>query len=184
MILAELMEEQLREVESPALKAEWLISFIKVLSRPHLAQYHHVRQGILTLMLHLTAYAIGASDYLPEHLTFARPFLRESKVEIDEVIRSQVLQTLLKRLAGLQSTYFLHRNNMEHVISSFDRLRKSFLAKEIEGAWEYKCSNPVPTSIQVEQNMIKLVKWTSSYGDDENGCHLIEASFLNPEGGN
>jgi len=32
--------------------------------------------------------------------------------------------------------------------------------------------------------MIKLVKWTSSYGDDENGCHLIEASFLNPEGGN
>ena len=73
---------------------------------------------------------------------------------------------------------------MEHVISSFDRLRKSFLAKEIEGAWEYKCSNPVPTSIQVEQNMIKLVKWTSSYGDDENGCHLIEASFLNPEGGN
>lgn len=184
MILAELMEEQLREVESPALKAEWLISFIKVLSRPYLAQYHHVRQGILTLMLHLTAYAIGASDYLPKHLTFARPFLRESKVEIDEVIRSQVLQTLLKRLAGLQSTYFLHRNNMEHVISSFDRLRKSFLAKEIEGAWEYKCSNPVPTSIQVEQNMIKLVKWTSSYGDDENGCHLIEASFLNPEGGN
>lgn len=184
MILAELMEEQLRGVEPPALKAEWLISFIKVLSRPHLAQYHHVRQGILTLMLHLTAYAIGASDYLPEHLTFARPFLRESKVETDEMIRSQVLQTLLKRLAGLQSTYFLHRNNMERVVSSFDRLRQSFLAKEIEGAWEYKCSNPVPTSIQVEQNMIKLVKWTSSYGDDENGCYLIEASFLNPDGGN
>ena len=184
IILAELIKEQLGEVSHPALKAEWLISFIKVLSRPHLAQYHHVRQGILTLMLHFTAYATCASETLPEHIEFVQPFLQNVNNETGEMIRSQILQTLLKRLAGLQSTYFLHKSNMERIVASFNRLRQSFLSKNGDGAWEYKCFNPVPTSIQVEQNMIKLVKWTSSYGDDENGCYLIEESFLNLKGEN
>lgn len=47
-ILAELIKESLDEVETLPLKAEWLISYLKVLSRPHLAQYHHIRQGILS----------------------------------------------------------------------------------------------------------------------------------------
>lgn len=180
-ILAELIKESLDEVETLPLKAEWLISYLKVLSRPHLAQYHHIRQGILTIMLNLTAYGIGSMEELPEYLAFAKPFLRAGSNTADEMIRSQVLQTLLKRLAGLQSTYFLRRGNMECVVEYFDRLRQSFLQKKADGV--YQRFNTVPTSIQVEQNMVKLVKWTSSYGDDENGCYLIEESFQVPEEG-
>ena len=180
-ILAELIKESLDEVETLPLKAEWLISYLKVLSRPHLAQYHHIRQGILTIMLNLTAYGIGSMEELPEYLAFAKPFLRAGSNTADEMIRSQVLQTLLKRLAGLQSTYFLRRGNMKCVVEYFDCLRQSFLQKKADGV--YQRFNTVPTSIQVEQNMVKLVKWTSSYGDDENGCYLIEESFRVPEEG-
>lgn len=127
------------------------------------------------------AYGIGSMEELPEYLAFAKPFLRAGSNTADEMIRSQVLQTLLKRLAGLQSTYFLRRGNMECVVEYFDRLRQSFLQKKADGV--YQRFNTVPTSIQVEQNMVKLVKWTSSYGDDENGCYLIEESFQVPEEG-
>lgn len=177
-VLIEFMKDQLEQKETTALKAEWLISYLKVLSRPHLAQYHHIRQGILSIMLHMTAYAIGRAEKLPETLNFAEPFLRGNVSGAGEMIQSQVLQTLLKRSAGLQSTYFLYRDTMENVLETFDRLRKSFLTQAQDGAWEYQCCNPFPTKSQVEQNMIKLVKWTSSYGDDENGCYLIEESFL------
>lgn len=177
-LLAGLMEEELKQAGTRQLEAEWLISYLKVLSRPHLAQYHHIRQGILTLMLQMTAYAIGSLDSLPRELAFAAPFLRAKKGStVGEMVRCQVLQTLLKRIAGLQSTYFLHAENMERVVNAFDRMRREFLTR----SKEYKRCNPIPTRKQVAQNMVKLVKWTSSCGDDENGCHLIERSF--PEKG-
>lgn len=177
--LAGLMEGELgRDGITQQLRAEWLISYLKVLSRPHLAQYHHIRQGILTLMLHMTAYAIGSAGSLPPYLAFAGPFLRTKRGStVGELVRCQVLQTLLKRLAGLQSTYFLDEGNMGRVVDTFAQLRKEFMARPEE----YRCSNPIPTQGQVAQNMVKLVKWTSSCGDDENGCHLIETGF--PEKG-
>lgn len=176
-LLAKLMEEELRKVDSYQLKAEWLISYIKTISRPHLAQYHHIRQGILTLMLHMTAYAIGVSDELRPDLSFAQPFLRPLESKTGELICCQVLQTLLKRLAGLQSTYFIQSENMERILNAFSNLRERFLARNTAAGKEYQYSNPIPTQKQVERNMIKLVKWASSCGDDENGCLLIEANF-------
>lgn len=176
-LIAKLMEEELKKANSYQLKAEWLISYLKTLSRPHLAQYHHIRQGILTLMLHMTAYAIGVSDELRPNLSFAQPFLRPPEDESGQLICCQVLQTLLKRLAGLQSTYFLQSENMERVLNVFSRLRESFLTRNTAAGKEYQYSNPIPTEEQVERNMVKLVKWASSCGDDENGCLLIEANF-------
>lgn len=176
-LLAKLMEDELKKASIYQLKAEWLISYIKTLSRPHLAQYHHIRQGILTLMLHMTAYATGASDELRPDLAFAEPFLRPSGKKQEELICCQVLQTLLKRLAGLQSTYFLQDKEIERVLDTFSRLRGNFLAWRTGTGQEYQHFNPIPTQEQVERNMVKLVKWASSCGDDENGCHLIEANF-------
>jgi len=174
-ILAGLMEGELKKVGTYHLRAEWLISYLKTISRPHLAQYHHIRQGILTLMPHMTAYAIGATDELRPDLAFTKPFLRPGRRE--ELIYCQVLQTLLKRLAGLQSTYFLRNETIEQVLAAFSRLQESFLTRNTAIGREYQQFNPVPTQEQVKQNIIKLVKWASSCGDDENGCHLIEADF-------
>lgn len=184
-VLAELMETTLKQAGTRQLEAEWLISYLKVLSRPHLAQYHHIRQGILTLMLPMAAYAVGASDSLPDHLSFARPFLDNSEKARGEMIlvRYQVLQTLLKRLASLQSTYFLHGENMERVWDTFIRLRESFFSLKGGSKTVYRQFNPIPTQEQVERHITKLVKWASSCGDDENGCYLIEESFLGKEGG-
>lgn len=176
-LLAKLIEAELGKVSAYQLKAEWLISYLKTLSRPHLAQYHHIRQGILTLMLHMTAYAIGAADELRPDLEFAKPFLRPSGKKREELICCQVLQTLLKRLAGLQSTYFLQEQNLLLVMDTFSKLREDFLAQTSGTGTEYQYCNPVSTQKQVERNIIKLIKWTSSCGDDENGCHLIEANF-------
>lgn len=183
--LAELMQTTLKQAGTRQLKAEWLISYLKVLSRPHLAQYHHIRQGILTLMLPMAAYAVGASDSLPDHLSFAKPFLDNSEKASGEMIlvRYQVLQTLLKRLASLQSTYFLHGENMERVWNTFTRLRESFFSlKSDPKTVLYRQCNPIPTQEQVERHITKLVKWASYCGDDENGCYLIEESFLGKEG--
>ena len=177
-LLAKLIETELGKVSTYQMKVEWLISYLKVLSRPHLAQYHHIRQGILTLMLHMTAYAIGTSDELRSDLDFTKPFLRPSSKKREELICCQVLQTLLKRLAGLQSTYFLQDQNLQRVLDTFSRLREGFLAQTSGIGTEYQYCNPVPTRKQVEWNIIKLVKWTSACGDDENGCQLIEANFV------
>lgn len=176
-LLAELMEDELKKVGTYQLKAEWLISYLKTISRPHLAQYHHIRQGILTLMLHMTAYATDASDELRPDLAFAKPFLRPLGGKKEELICCQVLQTLLKRLAGLQSTYFLQEEGIGQVLDTFSQLRETFLARKTDVGREYQYFNSIPTREQVERNMVKLVKWTSSCGDDENGCHLIEANF-------
>ncbi len=175
-LLAKFMEDKLKKVNTYQMKAEWLISYLKTISRPHLAQYHHIRQGILTLMLHMTAYAIGASDELRSDLSFAKPFLRSSSGK--ELICCQVLQTLLKRLAGLQSTYFLHDDELERVMSTFAKLQADFLSQSTAVGREYQLFNPLPSQEQIERSLIKLVKWTSSCGDDENGCQLIESNFL------
>lgn len=180
-VLATLIQAALDQAGTRQLQAEWLISYLKVLSRPHLAQYHHIRQGILTLMLQMVSYAIGASDVLPQHLSFAEPFLRKPRRETCQsiLLRYQVLQTLLKRLAGLQSTYFLQGENMRKIWNTLSQMQESFLACGGGSDAKLICQqfNPFPSQQQMEKTLIKLVKWASACGDDENGCHLIEKSF-------
>lgn len=181
-ILAELMQTGVKKADTRPLQAEWFISYLKVFSRPHLAQYHHIRQGILTLMLKMVNYAIGVSETLPDSLSFAEPLLRDPNNTTGELIRYQVLQTLLKRLAGLQSSYSLQRENMSRIWDAFTNLRENFFSHKGSPRTTYWHFNPIPTQEREELNIVKLVKWASSCGDDENGCHLIENSFLGKDG--
>jgi hypothetical protein len=91
----------------------------------------------------MTAYAIGATDELRSDLDFAKPFLRPDRKE-RALICCQVLQTLLKRLAGLQSTYFLRDKTIEKVLATFSQLRRSFY-DQYKRKQEYQQFNPFPT---------------------------------------
>jgi len=156
----------------PALQVEWLISYLKVMSRPHLAQYHHIRQGILLILLRLADHALwgdahtaGAKGGKIEKLY---PYF-ESGNSMPPLLQYQLLQTCFKRLAGLQSVYLLSRANQMQIWKKWEALRAQYFSAPD------KLSFPDAQSLQLV--IVKNVKWTSSYGDDESGCDLLETEF-------
>lgn len=186
----------LKETDSLDLQVEWLISYLKVLSRPHLAQYHHIRQGIMRLMLQMTDCALRkkrlgtpADAELRKLYSYLWDY-RRYESQPTPLLQYQLLQTLLKRLAGLQSTYLLQKSHIALILKKTGVLRKKYFA---EGSYrdfyhkkaldheQYKRFNPFPMEEEVGLALAKLVKWTSSCGDDENGCFLIEKEFRGGE---
>lgn len=170
-ILADLISDALKTAPSPELKMEWLISYLKVLSRPHLAQYHHIRQGILTLLLRMLENAIGSNpeEKPPDFFSYLT-----DRNAFPPLLRYQLLQTILKRLAGLQSTYLLQKKHMDRILEYVQNLRQEYF----EGTdMQARLFLPFPPMEEIRLAMAKLVKWSSSCGDDENGCFLIEDEF-------
>ena len=169
-----------------ALKVGWIISYLKVISRPHLAQYHHIRQASLTLLLQLADAAVRDGP-LPEdldpRLASLCACLREENGEVlSPLLRYQLLKTVLKRLAGLQSSYFLQREHQMQVFRKLYSLRQQYFEQpsdpDEEGRWLLDMRfHPFPPEEDLQLAMVKLVKWASSCGDDENGCYLIEEQF-------
>lgn len=174
-ILADLISSALETAPSPELKMEWLISYLKVLSRPHLAQYHHIRQGILSLLLRMLEYAVGSrqEDTPPEFFSYL-----SDRQAFPPLLRYQLLQTILKRLAGLQSTYLLQKANMDRILEYVQSLRQEYFE---DTDIQARLFLPFPPMEEVRLAMAKLVKWSSSCGDDENGCFLIESEFKKEE---
>lgn len=167
-IMEKLIISSLNAVPMSALRLEWLISYLKVLSRPHLAQYHHIRQGSLSLLLRMVEHAIGENSEKDPPEFFS--YLTDSK-SFAPLLRYQLLQTILKRLAGIQSTYVLHREHMSRILDYVDHLRQEYFEETDSTA---RLFLPFPTMDEIRLAMTKLIKWTSSCGDDENGCFLIE----------
>lgn len=171
------------------LKAEWLISYLKVMSRPHLAQYHHIRQAILYILLQLVDDAIWDGKSPTGHGTLKMNnlydyLMTDNPFHLTPLMQYQILQTALKRLAGVQSTYFLHRKNMHRILCKIQALRDRYfaeLANELTLTPQDRplsgMFNPFIPQREIEIGIVKLVKWASSYGDDENGCYLIEEQF-------
>ena len=170
-ILTDLITKTLQTVTSPELKMEWLISYLKVLSRPHLAQYHHIRQGILTLLLRMLEHTVGSKpeEEPPEFFSYL-----SDRQTFPPLLRYQLLQTILKRLAGLQSTYLLQKENMDRILKYVQSLRQEYFESTDSQA---RLFLPFPPMEEIRLAMAKLVKWSSSCGDDENGCFLIESEF-------
>ena len=71
---------------------------------------------------------------------------------------------------------------MSRIWDAFTNLRENFFSHKGSPRTTYWHFNPIPTQEREELNIVKLVKWASSCGDDENGCHLIENSFLGKDG--
>lgn len=87
-------------------------------------------------------------------------------------------------MAGVQSTYILHSENTRQILRKVQSLRERYFAElESDIGWaqgERMLSgifHPFIPQKEIEIGIVKLVKWASSYGDDENGCFLIEDQF-------
>ena len=179
-LLLDLICNELKKEKKLAVKAEWLISYLKVLSRPHLAQYHHIRQGILSILLQLAAAAVQDGP-LPEEKDPRQKELcsyLKKEGKLSPLLRYQLLETVLKRLACLQSIYLLRKDHQLQVLRRISSLREEYFAQLRElGKSSRQNLECFPPEREIEITMVKLVKWASSCGDDENGCYLIERQF-------
>ena len=180
------ISDTLGETEGVELKVEWLISYLKVMSRPHLAQYHHIRQGILSILLRLVDDAVGEEENRQEEckreMAALFPYLRPDGVPLAPLLRYQLLQTVLKRLAGLQSIYLLQSEHQLGILNMIGKLRQQYFDQLRNGSSEEEAVfrarfQAFPPEEDIRIAMVKMVKWTSSCGDDENGCYLIEDEF-------
>ena len=81
-------------------------------------------------------------------------------------------------MACLQSIYLLQRDHQLQVLRRISSLREEYFAQLRElsksSRQNLEC---FPPEREIEITMVKLVKWASSCGDDENGCYLIEEQF-------
>ena len=185
-IISEALEETKSGTGKDALNVEWIISYLKVISRPHLAQYHHIRQAILTLLLQLADAAVQDGP-LPEDMDHRLKglcvYLRKEREEmLSPLLQYQLLKTVLKRLAGLQSSYFLQRKHQLQMFQRLYSLRQRYFDRPSKVSQQKRWMldmefHPFPPEEDLQLAMVKLVKWASSCGDDENGCYLIEEQF-------
>lgn len=164
------------------LEIEWLISYLKVLSRPQLARYHHIRQAIFSILLSLLQGAMDPDfQYTILELEKLGQYL---KVEGNYPVMAQyqLLQAILKRLCGLQSVYLFSTENIRGILKYYQKLQEKYDTIPQESTDKnYRLYHDFPNEEKREKELKKLIQWASSSGDAEYGCFLIEDNFRKQE---
>jgi len=140
-LIAESLDKQTTQWELIK-NAEWIISFIKVLSRDYIARYYHCRAAIYRIMLIITNYMLGDENYVIQERTkisssgniYLTKILHNvrnptnSVVEMDRCpllcvgMQYEIFMTLIHRLADLQSEFVFKTGTIESSLEFYNTL--------------------------------------------------------------
>jgi hypothetical protein len=186
-----------------AVKVEWFISYIKVLSRRHLSQYHHVRQAIFIILTDLAN--IMTSDLKLDYLQSILHEMHIPSIKADSEserynnslyasVQYQILLIILHRLSDLQSTMILKNEFKQKIKHKWKLLNDKhfsvieycnyFLNKDdidkdlaLKRKIYYLKYNEIPNYENFEFDYIKLFKWASMSNSDESKCFIVENNY-------
>lgn len=117
---------------SGKMKAEWQLSYIKILSRPFFSFSSGIRKAIFEIMLQLLDYLLGNNLLKQEN-----PELKKLLNDIDRLKKQKdyrmlyvLLLTLIKRLSDLNSTFIIRKDNIERILKYYKTIEKGDYKKD------------------------------------------------------
>lgn len=117
---------------SGKMKAEWQLSYIKILSRPFFSFSSGIRKAIFEIMLQMLDYMLG-DDLLKRE----KPELEKLLNDIDRLKRRKdyrmlyvFLLTLIKRLSDLGSTFIIRKDNIRRILEYYKIIEKGDYKKD------------------------------------------------------
>lgn len=129
----EVMIELLSEPQEE--QVEWIISYIKVFSRPFISFSKSNRDAIFQIMLwmieYITAGLMSGQKKVQKGRELGRVcvYLKEQHNQSDRII-CNLLITLMKRLSDLGSNYVIRKKNLAMILKAVDQLKLSDEEKE------------------------------------------------------
>lgn len=176
MCILELLLENL--TLAPTEYIEWIISYVKVLSREYLSKYYYIRQSIFYIMAGML------------HLLLNRPERGLNRMDgktvsnLETVINHckqatplqqyQLTITILCQLADMQASMVIHGNVLRELSQKIEELEKEQHELVAKDQYIGLCSLP---SLEVaEKDYIRCVKRCLLLGDEENKSLLLQDS--------
>lgn len=154
--------------QDPGVHTEWVISYLKVISREYLSKHYYIRQAIFQVLVETLRFLLGerAEDeearLLHDNL---RPCLAATPLQ-----QYQLLLTVLWQLSSMQANIIMRDNTLERIDYWFQNLTDQQRAADDPDI--ILC--PLPTEEQLELDYIRCVKWGALSGDEENKCFLLQ----------
>lgn len=195
-----LIQEKFKEIDnlSPAhpltiqfkhwLKAEWLLSYIKVISRKQVAQYYHIRNAIYQILSELAVALITDANSttkrkLEPDILFLYDFCNINsnntyKNTIMPEMKIKVLLTIIRRLSAMHSLFV--NNNINSINNFFEDCREQynntsghfFDSDNIHLAYTKWIA--FPNKPELLFSLSKLIKWSAMSTHDESRCFETE----------
>ena len=166
------------------LKAEWTISYIKIISRKQPSQYYHLRNAMYNILIDWLDYMIEGR--VCDDLTFLSKLCGLSEKQnmnnsIMPDMKYRIFLTIIRRLSAMQSSYLIQK--LDRIIAFYDHYKQQydgvrpyhhfFLGTE-SLAEIYHALVDFPKKDHFNLNIAKLIKWSAMNGIDDSKCFLAE----------
>ncbi len=183
-------EKQKRDYSMEA--AEWLISYIKVISREHCVRYYHVRKAIVNVMydlmkllLHdeldtLTGRLTAPDSWEPIYslLGFRRErnVLRKESAGLCHSLRYELFMTLVHRMSVLQCSIVLRKEYRDAAMNYCKQLAADFFQDAAKGC-NPNCLIELPSEETMRNRYVKSIKTATMLTTDDAPAYQIARAF-------
>lgn len=130
-VMIELMTEQKED------QLEWIISYVKIFSRPFICYLKSSREAIFQIMLWMTDYIVNEYKLKNKRNNSSHKEIREigrcmaeQKEKSDSII-CNLLLILMKRLSDLGSNYIIRKHNMINILKAVNKFNISEEEKRV-----------------------------------------------------
>ena len=169
------------------LKAEWIISYIKIISRKQPAQYYHLRNAIYNILMDFLDSITGKCSFddikfLTDLCIVSENQNHENSIMPD--MKFRIFLTAVRRLSAMHSSYLIE--NIDTAFDYYYRCREQYYGNSIYHLFfkgvektrdTYHSLVEYPDELLFNMNISKLTKWSSMYGVDDCKCFLVERLF-------
>ncbi len=166
------------------LKSEWLISYIKVISRKQVAQYYHIRKAIYKILEELAQALIGESP-ISSDLGFIFDLCKITEKDnllscFTPTTKKLIFITIIRRLSAMHSLFVIQ--NYEGITEFYKKYNEQydgsekfckFYNSESEKT-DYKKFVKNMSKEEFDFQIVKLIKWAAMSNYDESRCFAIE----------
>lgn len=198
--MIEMMTEPLREEphtkEEFAENAEWLISYIKVLSREHLSRYYHIRKAIVNIMYDMLAIIAAEENFESIRSTLQLednrwgpiiytlrfyPDDRRKERSVDNTLcaalQYELFMTLVHRLSVLQCNIVYQEKALNDTIEGFSFINDKYFNlgkyKLSDGADELLKFTELPPMQSIIGRYIKSIKTATMLTANDDPCYQL-----------
>ena len=107
------------------IRFEWMLSYLKVLSRPFFSFSVVIRKAIFEILLILLDYMLGNDELKNKYSEMNNIFNDIDELNKKKEIRLLyvLLITVIKRLADLGSTFIIRKENIERIITFYNKIK-------------------------------------------------------------
>lgn len=175
--------------ESIWYKGEWLISYIKIISRKQVARYYHIRNAIYNILLEVAEGIIYKDKKINDDIKFLVDLCRIS--ESDRIlsdftpeIKLNIFLTIIRRLSALHSLFVI--NNIDAIKNFYCDCKKQYngtgfyadFYKSYNKLSEYKNNIYFTSPKAFSFNIAKLAKWSAMADYDDSKCFALEKIII------